>query len=124
MPITTTNPFEGRRHPVKCDHHGSAMVMQYPLACEHLTEWLASNSALADANCMCVWLQAYDPEEEILGSSCWLDSNTGDRADWSSMPVVSAGQKLEEYTGGEFCIRRASPTESPASRWLSPEVWS
>jgi transposase, IS6 family len=62
VPITPTNPFQGRQYP------GDVMVMavrwylRYPLSYEHVSELLAERGLPVDARCVWRWVQAYAPE--------------------------------------------------------------
>jgi transposase, IS6 family len=60
MPITPTNPFEGRQFPGEVIILCVRWYLRYPLAYEHVAELLAERGVEVDPGCIW-WVQVYAP---------------------------------------------------------------
>src|SRR3954452_8292948 len=62
MPITPTNPFKGRQFPGEVIILCVRWYLRYPLAYQHVAEWLAERGVDVDPSCIWRWVQIYAPE--------------------------------------------------------------
>ena len=62
MPITPTNPFEGRHFPGEVILLCVRWYLRYPLAYEHVAKLLAERGVEVDPSCIWRWVQAYARE--------------------------------------------------------------
>src|ERR1700759_707610 len=62
MPISASNPFEGRQHPGELIILCVRWYLRFPLSYEHVTELMAERGVDVDASCIWRWVQAYAPE--------------------------------------------------------------
>jgi hypothetical protein len=62
MPITVTNPFNGRQYPGAVILQAVRWYLRYPLDYEHVSELLAERGLEVDASCVWSWVQVYSPE--------------------------------------------------------------
>jgi transposase, IS6 family len=61
MPITPSNPFKGRHFPGEVIVRCVRGYLRYPLAYEHVAEFLAERGVAVDPSCIWRWVQAYAP---------------------------------------------------------------
>ena len=59
MPISATNPFEGRQYPGEVILQAVRWYLRDPLAYEHVAELPAERGIEVDASCIWRWVQAY-----------------------------------------------------------------
>ena len=62
MPITPTNPFQGRHFPGEVILLCVRWYLRYPLAYQHVSELMGDRGVAVDASCIWRWVQVYGPE--------------------------------------------------------------
>jgi IS6 family transposase len=94
MPITPSNPFQGRQYPGEVILLVVRLYLHHPLTYLHISQILSERGLFVDASCIWRWVQAYAPELDKRCRSHLKTTNKSYRVDETYIKVKGQDRYL------------------------------